>query len=222
MAGGPASAGSVGQASSAPGLTVRRRSVAAEKRIGYRPSLRHSERSDYDGAVPVPITPHPATLEPQKLLADCHVRRTRGSGPGGQRRNKVETAVVITHQPTGIRGSAAERRQQVQNQRIALFRLRVNLALEIRCAVAPDADPSALWRSRCRDGRVVVNPRHDDMPALLAEALDRLAAVDMDVKPAAASLGCSATQLVKLLKAEPRALAAINEHRRQRDLPPLR
>ena len=166
--------------------------------------------------------PHPATIEPQRLLADCHIQRGRGSGPGGQHRNKVETAIDITHQPTGVHGAASERRQQSQNQRVALFRLRVNLALEVRCKIQPGAATTALWRSRCRGGRIAVNPGHDDFPAILAEALDHLAAVDMDVKAAATTLNCSASQLVKLLDVEPRALAAVNQRRSDLGLRPLR
>ena len=98
----------------------------------------------------------------------------------------------------------------------------MNLAVELRRPVDPGAAPSVLWRARCRAGRIAVNPRHDDFPAILAEALDHLAAVDQDVKVAAALLECSRSQLVKLLKAEPRALAVVNEHRRRQGRPPLR
>ena len=41
--------------------------------------------------------PHPCDLQLEDLLARCQVTRTRGSGPGGQHRNKVETAIVIKH-----------------------------------------------------------------------------------------------------------------------------
>src|SRR5215208_2690516 len=75
---------------------------------------------------------HPASLPADRLLADCTVERTRRSGPGGQHRNKVETAVVITHDPTGVQTEASERRSQVANLTKATFRLRVKLALKIR------------------------------------------------------------------------------------------
>ena len=63
-----------------------------------------------------------------------------------------------------------------------------------------------------------MNPEHDDFPALLAEALDVLAETGHDPKRAAAELGCTPSQLVKLLKDEPRALALINERRREAGL----
>ena len=124
--------------------------------------------------------PHPAALSLDDLLADCDLRRTRRGGPGGQHRNKVETAVVITHRPTGISGQAAERRSQDLNRQMAIQRLRVNLALEVRTPPGAESLASDLWLSRVRGGKITVSPEHDDFPALLAEALDRLAACDWD------------------------------------------
>ena len=169
-----------------------------------------------------PFRAHPAALDPERLLADCDVTRTRRSGPGGQNRNKVETAVVLVHRPSGLVVEAGERRSQAENARNALFRLRLALAVAVRLPIGPDAAPSPLWRARCRDGRIAVNPRHDDFPALLAEALDVLWARGMDVRAAAEVLGCSASQLTRLLKDEPRALRLVNERRAQDGRRPLR
>ena len=58
------------------------------------------------------------------MIAECNVRRLRRSGPGGQHRNKVETAVSLHHLPTGVSAEASERRSQAQNHAMALFRLR--------------------------------------------------------------------------------------------------
>jgi hypothetical protein len=163
--------------------------------------------------------PHPAARDLDVLAAECDFRATRRSGPGGQNRNKVETAVILTHRPTGLRAEASERRTQGENRRAALDRLRIELALTVRRPIRPDEGdpfrPSALWRSRCLGGRIVVNPEHADFPAILAEALDVLHAMGEDPRGAAESLGCSPSQLIKLLKAEPRALAQVNTRRRR-------
>src|SRR5579864_7810511 len=118
---------------------------------------------------------HPAAIAVERLLTECEIRRTRRGGPGGQHRNKVETAVVIEHRPTQISAQAGERRSQEENRKEAVFRLRLKLAVEVRQPLEPAYRPSALWLSRCRQCKVAVNPRHDDFPALLAEALDVLA-----------------------------------------------
>ena len=67
-----------------------------------------------------------------------------------------------------------------------------------------------------------MNPGHEDFPALLAEALDVLHAHADDPRDAAEALGCSPSQLIKLLKEEHRALAQVNERRRQAGRHPLR
>jgi len=170
----------------------------------------------------MPTDRHPAALETESLLKQCEIRRGRRSGPGGQHRNKVETAIVVTHQPTGIRAEATERRSQEQNRRVAITRLRINLAVEVRCPRSPDDPPSKLWQARCSGGRIAINPNHEDFPVVLAEALDWVSAFEFDVAAAARKLGCTTSQLVKLLKLESRALQAVNAERLQRNATRLR
>jgi hypothetical protein len=156
-------------------------------------------------------------LPPEKLLAQCEKTFLRRSGPGGQNRNKVETAVLLRHRTTGVSAEANERRSQQQNGEVALFRLRVALAVEIRAPRSTDS-PSSLWRSRCSSGRIAVSSEHDDYPALLAEALDVLSAADWDVKSAGEILTVSRSQLIKFIKREPRAWGRLNDERESRGL----
>ena len=51
---------------------------------------------------------HPASLAADVISAQCETRRTRRSGHGGQNRNKVETAIVLVHQPTGLVAEASD------------------------------------------------------------------------------------------------------------------
>ncbi len=165
-------------------------------------------------------TTHPACLDDEDLLRACDVRRGRASGPGGQHRNKVETAVFIVHRATGVDGWASERRSQQENKKKAVFRLRVNLALKVRRGVPGgealvDYQPTQMWLERTRGGKIACNPKHRDFPAMLAEALDVIAAAKWEVKPAAAVLGVSLSQLLKLLRVEPAALGMVNDRRRE-------
>lgn len=158
-------------------------------------------------------SPHPARLAEDALLRQCDERRTKGSGPGGQHRNKVETKVVLTHRPTGVEGQAGERRSQPENRHVAVRRLRLALAVAVRAPGDAAAAPSALWRSRCRGGRISCNEAHADFPALVAEALDVLAANGWEPVRAAAALACTPTQIVRLLGDHPPALVALNAAR---------
>jgi protein subunit release factor B len=63
----------------------------------------------------------------KQLLRDTRVDFFKSSGPGGQRKNKVETAVRLVHLPTGITVIARERRSRARNLRLALERLALKL-----------------------------------------------------------------------------------------------
>jgi len=68
-----------------------------------------------------------AALDDEALLAECEQEVFIGPGPGGQHRNKTESAVRLRHLPTGIVVTATERRSQLQNRGAALERLRERL-----------------------------------------------------------------------------------------------
>lgn len=167
-----------------------------------------------------PGQPHPATLSEDALLAACDVEFTRRGGPGGQHRNKVETAAILTHRPSGISAEASEERSQSENRRAAVRRLRLKLAVLVRCTAA--STPSPLWQSRRQGSRIAVADDHADLPALLAEALDVLAQHQFMTSAAAEHLGISASQLISLLRQHSPALAVLNDNRKLANKPPLK
>ena len=60
--------------------------------------------------------------------SDCEVTTCRGSGPGGQNRNKTDSAVQIKHKPTGMIVRCETERSQKQNKETAFALLASRLA----------------------------------------------------------------------------------------------
>ena len=62
------------------------------------------------------------------LKAEVEITAFKSSGPGGQHKNKTESAVRIKHLPTGIIVVATENRSQIKNRDLAWQRLIDKLA----------------------------------------------------------------------------------------------
>jgi protein subunit release factor B len=60
----------------------------------------------------------------EELLRECEVDTFRASGPGGQHVNKTESAVRLTHRPTGVVVTCREERSQHRNKTACLQKLR--------------------------------------------------------------------------------------------------
>ena len=54
---------------------------------------------------------------------DVRFETMRASGPGGRHVNRTESAVRVTHVPTGLQASASEERSQHRNKALAVARL---------------------------------------------------------------------------------------------------
>ncbi len=85
----------------------------------------------------VGVSCHHVTGAPPPLAAgDVVLAATRSRGPGGQRVNKVSSAVRAHHLPSGIAVRADGERSQVANRRAALARVAAELAERARAAGA--------------------------------------------------------------------------------------
>ena len=62
------------------------------------------------------------------LKSEVEITAYKSSGPGGQHKNKTESAIRIKHLPTGIIVTASESRSQIKNRELAWQRLLEKLA----------------------------------------------------------------------------------------------
>jgi len=156
-----------------------------------------------------------------RLLRDCREERYKASGPGGQRRNKVTTAIRLRHTPSGVTVQAEEGRALEENRRRALRRLRERIALEVRAPVdltAPQHPPE-LARYVSTDGRLAINPKNPDYHLIVASTLDALAASGGSYAAAASALGLTTSQLSRFLQSDREVWRWISEGRLR--MPPV-
>ncbi len=164
------------------------------------------------------------TLCDADLLRECEVDTYRASGPGGQKRNKTDSAVRLRHGPTGVVAIAEESRSQHDNKRKALRRLRRAIALEVRLPVERDGFAPSETLAGClsADGRLCVGRRDERWPIAVGEVLDLLDVCDAQVSEAADRLGVSTGNLVKFLEQDAHLWARVNRMRAGHGLKPLR
>lgn len=81
----------------------------------------------HTSTVTVAVLPIPDEAEYRLKENDLEIFTTRDSGPGGQHRNKTESAVVMRHKPTGLEAKAASKSQH-QNRKSARATLEARVA----------------------------------------------------------------------------------------------
>jgi len=149
-------------------------------------------------------------MSEDELWRQCRHETCRGSGPGGQKRNKTESAVRVIHLPSGISAEDDTSRSQHQNRLHALRKLRLEIALQVR----QDGPPA------------VTGPapglKAEAFPRWVAAALDALAANGFRLADAAVQLGLSTSRFSKELAKHSAVWQVVNKERERLGLGLLR
>lgn len=121
----------------------------------------------HTSTVTVAVLDEPSETQMRIRQQDVEIKTCRGSGAGGQHRNKVDSAVQITYLPTGLQVRCETERSQHQNKASAMALLRAKL-LEAQRTRERDARTDARRQQvgsgmrgdkrrtiRCQDDQVV-------------------------------------------------------------------
>jgi len=162
----------------------------------------------------------PWQLPDEKLLATCRVEAYISSGPGGQKKNKSNVAIRITHVPSGIFATATESRSQRENKIHAIRRLRHKLAMEMRGEIDPLSFTPPAWLSEYEG--LHMSPKNPKYPQLIALVLDVLKAMQWSIGRAAALLGVTTSALTRFFHDDSALWAHVNHTRTQLGMKPLR
>ena len=156
------------------------------------------------------------SFDDEALLRMCRQECYRASGPGGQHRNKTDSAVRLSIRDGGVMASCEEHRSQHRNRTEALRRLRINIALQQRVTITADKD-AMRWPGEWKLGR-----KDRRYAGFLAHMLDVMAHHQWAVGLSADALGISTGKLVRALSRDPAAWNAVNQERAKIGLVNLR
>lgn len=160
------------------------------------------------------------------LIAQCEVDRYRASGPGGQHRNKTESAVRLRHKLSGVSAIGEDSRSQAENKVHAVRRLRAAIALDLREPVRLDGYvPSARLAAFVAAGTAPLGAKTrltGEFWTAVAELLDLLVAGSLEIGATAQRLGITTGAMSKLLLHDDAVARAVNDLRRAKGMRPLR
>ena len=164
-----------------------------------------------------------------ELLGACRQTRYQGSGPGGQKRNRVYSGIRLLHPDSGLSIEADARRESRRNLEDALHRLRLELALSVvsvsgspkaEGGVDVAAEASSVFQSPAF--RANASPSHEDFPLFALRAVYFLNQHQGRASAAAQALGCTASAMTRFLKTDKTLWVKAKEIREAHGLHPLK
>ncbi|MGV3484757.1 MAG: peptide chain release factor family protein [Planctomycetaceae bacterium] len=159
------------------------------------------------------------------MTRQCRLTAHRRGGPGGQHRNKVSSAVMALHLPTGVSAEASERRDQSENRRVALERLRLRLAIVLRSAgeeLAQRTEVETELRARWQGRPLKIGESNFDRSAVLALVLNDLHRAGGQPSLVAGQWQISTSSLVHFVASVPPAFQLLNRWREHHHRSPLK
>ena len=156
------------------------------------------------------------------LIAQCEVDRYRASGPGGQHRNKTESAIRLRHKLTGDTAIGEDSRSQAENKVHAVRRLRAAIALDVREPVTGISPRLSAFATAGTAPLGARTRQTGEYWAAVGELLDLLVANNLEIGTTAQQLGITTGALSKLLLHDDQVGRAVNDLRRSKGMRPLR
>jgi hypothetical protein len=160
------------------------------------------------------------------LIAQCEVDRYRASGPGGQHRNKTESAVRLRHKLTGVSAIGEDSRSQSENKLHAVRRLRAAIALDVREPIRlDDYRPSPRLAALVAAGTAPLGAKTKltgEYWAGMAELIDLLVSGGLEIATTAQRLGITTGALSKLILHDDQVARTVNDLRRAKGMRALR
>ena len=142
-------------------------------------------------------------LTDQELMEHCVLDRFRASGPGGQKKNKTDSAVRIRHIGSGLIGLSSESRSQHVNKTYALRRLRLKIALTLRDNNQNDHIELKKFIQQTGTKTFTLNIRDPLYPIIVASLFDELSVNDWKISITAKKIGITSSALNRFLRSDP-------------------
>ena len=146
----------------------------------------------------------------EELLKLCKTDHFIATGKGGQKRNKTSSAVRLSLNDSTISVTASEDRQQSVNKKLAIRKLRLSIAMELR-------QEAQAWQ-----GQLDMNAKNPQYPLFIGCLTDYLFESNWQVSEVAKSFDISTGKLIKIISKDDSFWQFVNKERQGNGYKPLK